>query len=165
MAINYGSLYKTYKNKFYNAKRSMKEKQLPMAWDEEYTFDNFKGMFQQVRNTMIDKTHREPSNTQVLKEMIDRQKFSSSEAQGKALVKGMKKRGYDINLATARAYQGYIAAGEEAFNELPPSLRKGAAQVKAFYDDIDNFYHIKRAEGYSPEVIQQMISNIYFGSE
>lgn len=164
MAINYGSLYKTYKNKFYNAKRSMKEKHLPMVWDEEMNFDTFKGMFQTTRNTLQEKNHIEPSNTQVIKEMIDRQKFSGSETQGIALVKGMKAKGYDIDLATARAYQGYIK-DIDAFNELPPALKRKATQVKAFYEDIDNFYHVKRAEGYSPEVIQQMISNIYFGSD
>ena len=160
--INYGSLYKTYKGKFYNAKRQAKEKHLPMAWDEQLSLEQFKGMFNAVKSAMIEEG-KAPSNTAVVKEIVDRQQYGSSVAQGKNLQKAMKQRGLEVDLATARAYQAYVS-DEEAFLELPVAVRRNAKEVVEFYNEIKDFYNSKKAQGYDISVIKSLIAQVYFGS-
>ena len=159
---NYGSLYKTYKNKFYEAARRSKEKYLPMAWNEQLSMEQFKGFFEATKASLIEEG-KKPTNNQIVKAIVDRQQYGASEAQGKVLQKAMAARGMDVDLATARAYQAYIADGD-AFQALPESLKRNAKQVKAFYDEIDTFYWQKKAEGYDIGVIKTLIAQVYFGS-
>lgn len=160
--INYGSLYKTYKNKFYEAVKRSKEKHLPMAWDEQMSMEQFKGFFEATRVSMIEEG-KNPSNNQVVKAIVDRQQYGASEAQGRVLQKAMAMRGIEVDLATARAYQAFIADGD-AFEALPESLKRNAKQVKTFYDEIEDFYWKKKAEGYDVGVIKTLIAQVYFGS-
>ena len=160
--INYGSLYKTYKNKFYEAVRRSKEKRLPMAWDEQMSMDQFKGFFEATRVSMQEEG-KTPTNNQVVKAIVDRQQYGASEAQGKVLQKAMAARGLEVDLATARAYQAYIADGD-AFEALPEYLKKNARKVKTFYDEIETFYWQKKSEGFDVGVIKQLIAQVYFGS-
>ena len=159
---NYGSLYKTYLKKFYNAERQSKEKQLPMAWNERINKDDFKAWFEATKASLKEQGV-DPSNTQVVKAIIDRQQYGSSMGQGKALQKAMALRGIDVDLATARAYQAYVT-DPDAFAELPASLRKNAKEVQSFYDEIENFYQDKKRQGFDTSVIKQLIAQVYFGS-
>lgn len=161
---NYGSLYKTYEKKFYEAKRHSKERYLPFM-GEKYDMNAFKAFFEATKAAIIEEG-RTPSNTQVIKEMIDRQQFVSGEKEGKALQKAMQARGFNITLEQAKAYKGFWADADaiETFYQLPAAQRKNAAEVKKFFEEIDTFYNEQRALGKSAEEIKRLISNVYFGS-
>ena len=161
---NYGSLYKTYENKFYNARKQAKDRRLPMAWDQKMSKEEFIRYFEAQKTTLVEGGRANPTNTEIVKAIVDRQQYGASEAQGRALQSAMAARGYDVSLAVARAYQGYLVDGMEAFEELPASIRKGGKQVVAFYEEIKQFYWEQRALGLNGAAIKHLISQVYFGS-
>ena len=163
MKINFGSLYKTYEKQFYEAKRSAKKLGLPMANPNKLTRTEFEYAFDASRRFLVDKGKEKPTNREVLNELVDRQQYSGTEKQGKALAKAMRERGYDIDTREARAYFLYVK--EDEIERISPELRSRAKNIQNFYNEQKNYAAELKALGYSTTDISRMIAVMFYGSE
>lgn len=156
---NYGSLYKVYLERYNKAYKEAKAKNLPIA--DKYDKDAFKGMFEAVKRT---EGFEDLKDTQIVRKLIDRQRYgTTTEAQGRAIYQALRARGIDMDISTIRAYYEYVADGSD-FGDLPKHLRSAGEPLNAFFKEIKEFYNMKRLEGFSPEVIQKLVAQVYFGS-
>lgn len=161
-SINLGSLYSIYEKEFADARRQAKAKHLPMNWDEKFGKEKFKNTFEAVRNSMIDKGLK-PSNKEVLNELIDRQRYSVSEKQGKSILKALRRKGLDSDLETVRSYAGLLKELEE--DGRLKYLNRNATPIKEFYNEIDLFYKEQRKAGLTAAAAQLLVSQVFFDSQ
>lgn len=156
---NIGSLYKVYLERYNKAAKEANRKNLPI--DDKFTKDQFKAMFEAYKRT---EGFSDLKDTQVVRKLIDRQRYgTTTEAQGRAVYQAMKARGMDVDIATIKAYYSYMGS-EQDWNDLPKHLRESGQPIKDFFDEIDMYYKLKRAEGYDAQVVKRLIAQVYFGS-
>ena len=162
MKINFGSLYKTYEKDFYEAKRASKKLGLPMSNPNKLTRTEFEYAFDASKRYLIDKGKEKPTSREILNELVDRQQYSGTEKQGKALAKAMRERGYDVDTREARAYFLYVK--EDAVEELSPELRSRARNIQNFFNEQKAYAAELKALGYNSNQISRLIAVAFYGS-
>ena len=163
MKINFGSLYKTYEKEFYEAKRAAKKLGLPMTNPNKLSKSDFKYAFEATQEDLKGKGKEKLTNRQVLNELIDRQQYSGTEKQGRALAKAMRERGYEVDTREARAY--FLYAKKDEMYRISPELRSRAREIESFFNDQRNYAAELKALGYNTTDISHMIAVMFYGSE
>lgn len=161
-SMNLGSLYSIYEKEFLRARKNAQAKHLPMNWDEKFSKEKFKNTFEAVKNSMLDRGLN-PSNKEVLNELVDRQRYSVSEKQGRSILNALRGKGLDSDLESVRSYAGLLKEIEEE-GRLKYLGRK-ATPIKEFYDEIDLFYKEQRKAGLTAAAAQLLISQVFFDSQ
>lgn len=161
-SINLGSLYSIYEKEFMNARKQAQAKHLPMNWDEKFGKEKFKNHFEAVRNEMLDRGLK-PTNKEVVNALVDRQRYSVSEKQGKSILRALKKKGYESDLETVRSYAGLLKEMEE--DGRLKYLNRKAMPVKEFYDEVNLFYKEQRKAGLNAAAAQLLVSQVFFDSQ
>lgn len=161
-SINLGSLYSTYEKEFLRARKEAQAKHLPMNWDEKFGKEKFKHQFEAVRNEMLDRGLK-PSNKEVLNELLDRQRYSVTEKQGRAILKALRRKGLDSDLESVRSYAGLLKEMEE--DGRLKYLGKKAMPIKEFYDEVNLFYKKQRAAGLTAAAAKLLVSQVFFDSQ
>ena len=104
--MNYKELYNEYSKKYDNMKAYAKKYGETLADDQKLSRDVFKTSFAQKKLQFEAALGRKLNDREVVKEILDEQKYSGTLAQTKALRTAMKKQGYDISWAEARKWGG-----------------------------------------------------------
>ena len=163
MKVNFGSLYKTYEKNFYEAKRAAKKLGLPMSNPNKLTKTEFEYSYTAAKEYLQNRGKESPTNREILNEIVDRQQYSGTEKQGRALAKAMREHGYEIDTREARAY--FLYAKENAIEELSPELRTKAKNIQNFFNEQKNYAANLKALGYNSNQISKMIAMAFYGSE
>jgi hypothetical protein len=104
--MNYKELYKIYSQKYDNMKEYAKKYGETLADDQKLSRDVFKTSFAQKKAQFEAAVGRKLSDKEVVKEILDEQKYSGTLAQTKALRTAMKRQGYEITWSEARKWGG-----------------------------------------------------------
>ena len=164
MKINFGSLYKTYEKEFYEAKRAAKKLGLPMTNPNKLSKSEFEYSFEASRKYLVENKGKEnPTNREILNEVVDRQQYSGTEKQGRALARAMREHGYDIDTREARAY--FLYAKEGTIEDLSPELRTKAKNIQNFFNEQKNYAASLKELGYNSAQISKLIAIAFYGSE
>lgn len=107
--MNYKELYKEYSKKYDNAKENAKNRGESFADEDKLSREAFKASFAQKKVQIEEVLKRKVSEKEVVKEIINEQKFGGTLAQTKALRDAMKKQGYNITWSEIRKWGGVDA--------------------------------------------------------
>lgn len=160
--VDYGSLYKTYEKEFYNAKRAAEKKGLFFNWDTKMSFQDFKSFFETHKTSMIEKGQN-PSSIEIVKAMVDDQRYTASEKQAKAILKALRAKGLKSDLATVRTYAGYYM-GLDVDEDIPFTMKKEILPVKEFFDIVHARYAELKLDGLRSAAAKLIIAQEFFGS-
>lgn len=164
MKVNFGSLYRTYEKDFYEAKRAAKKLGLPMTNGQKLNKTEFEYSYNAAKNFLIDKKGKaNPTNREILNEIIDRQQYSGTERQGRALAKAMRERGFDVDTRAARAY--FLYAKEDSLDLLSPELQTHAREIQRFFSQQREYANELKSLGYDSSQIAKMVAITFYGSE
>lgn len=163
MKVNFGSLYKTYEKNFYEAKRAAKKLGLPMNNPNKLTKTEFEYSYTAAKEYLQNRGKENPTNREILNEIVDRQQYSGTEKQGRALAKAMRERGYEVDTREARAY--FLYAKEDVIGDLSPELRAKGKNIQNFFNDQKDYAANLKALGYNSNQISRMIALAFYGSE
>ena len=185
----YNKLYQVYVDRYKKAEKAARAKNLPI--DKKLEMKDFKSHFNIHKNTMVEDGNADPKPVQVVKHMIDWQRYgTSTEAQGRAVYMAVadwekKKREntnkereakglppiefptdiHTVDIETIRSFYEYMSAeNEDDFNELPAYQRKQGAIQKEFFDEIRAEYKMLRSQGLDGKKAKALIAQQYFGS-
>lgn len=157
--FNYNNLWKTFESRSNKAERQAKSHGVPflkLYKTKEMFISNFKTLY--YNDFSMSKTAN-----QVIKYMVDKQRYTYNEKQGKTLVSALKTvYDKDISLREARIFGGMSIDEIEA---LPFNQRKIAQEIKLFYADQHKLYNELREQGYSAERAKQIVSITYYNSD
>lgn len=170
---NYNSLYNIYVERFDKAEKEMAKKNLPMAYDYKLNKEQFKAQFEAMKTQLVESgaSPAELKDTRVVRAVVDGQKYGTSEKQGRnvymAVRRWAEEKGIPMEISEQeiRVYNEYTRTdNNSSLEELPVYQRERAAQLKAFYEDIDAKYWQLVNSGASSKAAKSMIAQIYFGS-
>lgn len=104
--MNYKELYKEYSKKYDEMKAYAKKYGETLADDQKLSRDVFKTNFAAKKVQYEAALNRKITDREVVKQILDEQRYSGTLAQTKALRDAMKKQGYEISWAEARKWGG-----------------------------------------------------------
>lgn len=104
--MNYKELYRNYVKKYDSAKAFAKQYAEPFADPQRLSKDSFKASFAQKKEQIEAVLGRKISEKDVVKEIVNEQKYGGTLAQTKALRDAMRKQGYEISWTEARKWGG-----------------------------------------------------------
>lgn len=104
--MNYKELYKEYSKKYDEMKAYAKKYGETLADDQKLSRDVFKTNFAAKKVQYEAALNRKITDREVVKQILDEQRYSGTLAQTKALREAMKKQGYEISWAEARKWGG-----------------------------------------------------------
>lgn len=113
--MNYRELYAEYSKKYDAMKEYAKKYGETLADNQKLSKSVFKDNFKQKKEIYEAAIGRKFSDKEVVKEILNEQKYSGTLAQTAVLRKAMKKQGYDISWTEARRWGG--VKPEEVKNE------------------------------------------------
>ena len=152
--MNYKELYKEYSKKYDNMKAYAEKYGEALADNQKLSREAFKTSFAQKKAQFEAAIGRKISEREVVKEILDEQKYSGTLAQTKALRTAMKKQGYDITWNEARKWGG--VKPEEVKNE----------KVQQFWWDVqqERRAYILRNPNATAAEVSKFIAITMFGS-
>ena len=104
--MNYKELYAEYSKKYDAMKDYAKKYGETLADDQKLSASVFKANFKQKKEIYEAAIGRKLTDKQVVKEILNEQKYQGTLSQTVALRKAMKKQGYDISWSEARKWGG-----------------------------------------------------------
>lgn len=104
--MNYKELYAEYSKKYDAMKEYAKKYGETLADNQKLSKDVFKNNFKQKKDIYEAAIGRKLTNKEVVKEILNEQRYSGTLAQTAALRKAMKKQGYDISWSEIRKWGG-----------------------------------------------------------
>ena len=113
--MNYKELYAEYSKKYDEMKAYAKKYGETLADDQKLSRDVFKSNFKQKKEIYEAAIGRKLTDRQVVKEILNEQRYHGTLAQTATLRKAMKKQGYDISWSEVRKWGG--VEPEEVKNE------------------------------------------------
>ena len=140
-------IYNEYVKLFTREKATAAKFGLPFDWDKMFTKKQLEDRIEPYKNT-----NPNMSTKQIVKAIVDEQRFYHSEAQGRAIQKGAALRGYKITLKEARSWSG------ESDDETAPH------QVRAFWNEVRTRRAQLKAQGKTSSEVATLIAIEFFGS-
>lgn len=185
----YNSLYSVYVDRYKKAAKAQTTKSLPI--DRMYTKKEFEQHFNIHKNTFVEEGVANPKPVQIVKDMIDRQRYgTSTEKQGRATYIAINNwvdakrnalnaeratqglapiqyadEGHPVDIETIRTFYEYMSdENEEQFNELPEYQKRKAAVIREFFDELKSEYQAYKNSGLDGVAAKHLIAQKYFGS-
>ena len=152
--MNYRKLYEEYSKKYDNMKAYAEQYGQSIADPQKLSREAFKTSFAQKQAQYEEVLGRKLTTKEVVKEILNEQKYAGTLAQTKALRSAMKKQGYDITWTEARRWGGI--APEDVKNQ----------QVQQFWQDVKaerNAFMLKNPNATNAD-IARYIAITMFGS-
>ena len=138
-------IYNEYIKLFTREKATAEKFGMPFDWDYQFNRLEFETRFQSYKNT-----NPEMSTKQIVKDIVDEQRYFHTEKQGRAIQKAAAIRGIDLTLKEARSWSGEN-------NNAP-------ANVQQFWDEVRTTREQLRVRGMASADINKFIAIEFFGS-
>lgn len=138
-------LYNEYIKLFTREKATAAKFGMPFDWDYKFNRLEFDTRFQAYKNTNPDTTAK-----QIIKDMVDEQRYFHSEKQGRAIKDAAARRGIEITIKEARSWSGENS-------DAPVNVQQFWNEVRATREQL-------KAQGKTGAQIAEFIAVEFFGS-
>lgn len=138
-------IYNEYIKLFTREKVTAEKFGMPFDWDYKFNQLEFETRFQAYKNTNPDMSTKE-----IVKNIVDEQRFFHSEKQGRAIRDAAARRGIELTLKEARSWGGE--------NSNAP------ANVQQFWNEVRTAKEQLKARGMNSADINKFIAIEFFGS-
>lgn len=139
-------IYNEYTKLFEREKATAEKYEMPFDWDYKFSKLEFETRFTAYKNT-----NPEMSTKQIVKDIVDEQRFFHTEKQGRAIKEAAAKRGIELTLKEARSW-----GGED--NSSAPE------NVQLFWNEVRTTREKLKARGMNSSDINKFIAVEFFGS-
>ena len=138
-------IYNDYIKLFTRERLTAEKFGMPFDWDKQFSRLQFETRFQAYKNTNPDM-----STKQIVKNIVDEQRYFHTEKQGKSIKAAAEKRGIEMTLKEARSW-----GGEDS---------NAPKNVQQFWDEVRTTKRQLKAKGMSSSQIAEFIAIEFFGS-
>lgn len=138
-------IYNEYIKLFTREKATAQKFGMPFDWDYKFNPIEFETRFKAYKNTNPDMSAK-----QIVKDIVDEQRFFHTEKQGKAIQKAAADRGIELTLKEARSWGGE--------NSDAP------VNVQHFWNEVRTAREQLKARGLTSTDINKFIAIEFFGS-
>lgn len=139
-------IYNEYIELFTRERATAEKFGMSFDWDYKFNKLEFETRFQAYKNT-----NPNMSTKQIVKSIVDEQRFFHTEKQGRAIQKAAKKRGIELTLKEARSW-----GGEDGMT-APKNVQRFWNEVRATREQL-------KAKGMNSADINKFIAVEFFGS-
>lgn len=138
-------IFNEYIKLFTREKATAQKFGMPFDWDYQFNRLEFETRFNSYKNT-----NPEISTKEIIKAIVDEQRYFHTEKQGRAIQKSAAKRGIELTLKEARSW------GRDASN--------APANIQRFWDEVRTTREQLKARGMTSADINKFIAVEFFGS-
>lgn len=138
-------IYNEYVKLFTREKATATKFGMPFDWDYKFNPIEFETRFKAYKNTNPDM-----STKQIVKDIVDEQRFFHTEKQGRAIQKAAANRGIELTLKQARSW-----GGED--NDAPTNVQK-------FWNEVRARRNALKSRGMNSSDVAKFIAIEFFGS-
>lgn len=139
-------IYNEYIELFTREKATAEKFGMPFDWDYKFSQLEFETRFQAYKNTNPDM-----STKQIVRDIVDEQRFFHTEKQGRAIKDAAARRGIELTLKEARSW-----GGEDSMT--------APKNVQRFWNEVRTAREQLKARGMTSADINKFIAVEFFGS-